>query len=46
MRWRRREEPWGSHQDEARVLKCDTSVALTEDEDELGAAEALVLYVA
>jgi hypothetical protein len=30
MRWRRRLEPWGSHQEEARVLKWETSVALTE----------------
>lgn len=29
MRWRSREEPWGSHQEEARALKCDTSVGST-----------------
>jgi hypothetical protein len=29
MRWRRREGPWGSHQLEARALKCDTSVGST-----------------
>lgn len=47
MRCNNREEPCGSHHDEARVLKWETSVALTElCEDEEGAAEALVLYVA
>jgi hypothetical protein len=30
MRWRRRLEPCGSHHSEARVLKCETSVWLTE----------------
>lgn len=29
MRWRRREGPWGSHQLEARALKCETSVGST-----------------
>ena len=29
MRWRRREGPWGSHQLDARALKCDTSVGST-----------------
>lgn len=29
MRWRRREGPWGSHHDDARALKCDTSVGST-----------------
>jgi hypothetical protein len=29
MRWRSREGPWGSHQLEARALKCDTSVGST-----------------
>lgn len=29
MRWSRREGPWGSHHDEARALKCDTSVGST-----------------
>lgn len=32
MRWRTREEPWGSHHVEARALKCDISEALTEGE--------------
>lgn len=36
MRWRRREEPWGSHHVDARALKWDISVGLTE---ELVAAE-------
>jgi len=31
MRWRRRDEPLGSHHVEASALKCDTSVGLTED---------------
>ena len=31
MRCRRREDPWGSHHVEARALKCDTSVGLTEE---------------
>jgi hypothetical protein len=31
MRCKRREEPWGSHHVEARALKCDTSVGLTEE---------------
>lgn len=30
MRWRRREEPWGSHHVEARALKWETSVGFTE----------------
>ena len=30
IRWRRRLDPWGSHQSEANVLKCETSDALTE----------------
>ena len=36
MRWRRREEPCGSHHEEARREKCDTSVWETEEvgEDE------------
>lgn len=42
MRWRRREGPWGSHQLEARALKCVTSVGSTED---LGGAEAEALGV-
>jgi hypothetical protein len=29
MRCRRRDGPWGSHHDEARALKCDTSVGST-----------------
>ncbi len=29
MRCRRREGPWGSHQLDARALKCDTSVEST-----------------
>lgn len=29
MRWRSREEPWGSHHEEARALKWDTSVGST-----------------
>lgn len=33
IRWRSREEPWGSHHEEARALKWETSVALTELED-------------
>ncbi len=36
MRWRRREEPWGSHHVDARALKWEISVGLTE---ELVAAE-------
>lgn len=36
MRWRRREEPCGSHHVDARALKWDISVGLTE---ELVAAE-------
>ena len=28
-----REEPWGSHQEAARALKCSTSDALTEEYD-------------
>jgi len=31
MRWRRRDEPLGSHHVEARALKWETSVGLTED---------------
>jgi hypothetical protein len=31
MRWRSREGPWGSHHDDARALKCVTSVGSTED---------------
>lgn len=31
MRWRSRDEPLGSHHVDARALKCDTSVGLTED---------------
>ena len=31
IRWRRREGPCGSHQLEARALKCETSVGSTED---------------
>ena len=34
MRWRSREEPCGSHHVDARALKCDTSVGLTDDERE------------
>lgn len=30
MRWRIRDGPWGSHHEEARLLKCATSDALTE----------------
>lgn len=30
MRWRSREEPWGSHHDDARALKWEISVGLTE----------------
>lgn len=30
MRCRRRELPWGSHQEEAKALKWETSVSLTE----------------
>lgn len=30
MRWRRREEPWGSHHVDARALKWEISVGLTE----------------
>ena len=29
MRWRSREGPWGSHQLDARALKCETSVGST-----------------
>jgi hypothetical protein len=29
IRWRSREGPWGSHHDDARALKCDTSVGST-----------------
>jgi len=35
MRWRSREEPCGSHHEEARALKCETSVGSTV-EVELG----------
>lgn len=38
IRWSRRDGPCGSHQVEARALKCETSVGLTEDvldEDEV-----------
>jgi len=38
MRWRRREGPWGSHHDEARLVKCVTSEALTEEPLPLGCA--------
>lgn len=31
MRWRMREGPWGSHQEEARALKWATSEALTDE---------------
>lgn len=31
MRWRRREEPWGSHHVDARALKWEISVGLTEE---------------
>lgn len=31
MRWRRRDGPWGSHQVDARALKCETSVGSTDD---------------
>ena len=31
MRWRRRDEPWGSHHVDARALKWEISVGLTED---------------
>ena len=31
MRWRRREEPCGSHHEDARAEKWDSSVAETED---------------
>lgn len=34
MRCRRREGPWGSHQVEARALKCETSMGLTEEGEE------------
>lgn len=30
MRWRSREEPYGSHQVEARPSKCEISVGSTE----------------
>ena len=33
IKCRRREEPWGSHHEEARALKCEISEGLTEDED-------------
>lgn len=33
MRWRAREEPWGSHHVEARALKWDISEGLTEGEE-------------
>jgi len=36
IRWRIREGPWGSHQVEARALKCETSEGLTEEEDGSG----------
>lgn len=31
MRWRRREEPWGSHHVDARALKWEISVGFTEE---------------
>lgn len=31
MRWRSREEPWGSHHEEARAEKWESSVGETED---------------
>jgi hypothetical protein len=34
MRWRSREEPWGSHQVEARALKWEISVGETEEVEE------------
>lgn len=34
MRWRGREGPWGSHQEEARAEKWEISVSLTEEEVE------------
>lgn len=47
MRWRSLLEPCGSHHDEARALKCETSVALTEEEGwEDSVGSKLVLYVA
>ena len=33
MRWRIRDEPWGSHHVEARALKWEISSALTEEKD-------------
>ena len=33
MRWRRREGPCGSHQEDARREKCVTSEGETDDED-------------
>jgi hypothetical protein len=37
MRWRGREGPWGSHQEEARAEKWEISVSLTEEEEEVEA---------
>jgi hypothetical protein len=46
MRWRGREGPWGSHQEEARAEKWEISVALTEEEVEgFGGAVELELEV-
>lgn len=36
MRWRRREGPWGSHQDDARLLKWEISSGLTEEKVDEG----------
>lgn len=36
MRCSSREEPWGSHHEEARALKCDTSVGSTVEVGEVG----------
>jgi hypothetical protein len=33
IRCKRRDGPWGSHQVDARALKCETSVGLTEEEE-------------
>jgi hypothetical protein len=34
MRWRSRDGPCGSHHDDARALKCDTSVGSTVEVEE------------
>lgn len=38
MRCRIREEPWGSHHDDASAEKCESSVWLTDDVFEAGRA--------